>query len=151
MKPSRPPFIPQERHNTCCLACLRMALAHQDLAVPSEDDLLTLANMQSEGTNFTELRRLARAFGLRADFEFPRDVSAIPEHIAQGRTVIVQIDRFPLDGEVARHAVVILSLSDDSVTFLDAMKPTWQPPGERTIPRMLFEEVHELTLVCEVP
>ena len=36
-----------------------MALAHQGLPVPSEDELVTQANMQSEGMDFTELQRLA--------------------------------------------------------------------------------------------
>jgi ABC-type bacteriocin/lantibiotic exporter with double-glycine peptidase domain len=61
VKPSRPPFIPQQRNNTCCHACLRMALADQGLPVPSEDELITQVNMQSEGMDFTELQRLARS------------------------------------------------------------------------------------------
>jgi ABC-type bacteriocin/lantibiotic exporter with double-glycine peptidase domain len=72
VKPSKPPFIPQERHNTCCLACLRMALAHHALDAPGEEGLIAEASMEAEGIDFTEMRRLARLHGLRAEIEFPR-------------------------------------------------------------------------------
>jgi hypothetical protein len=82
-----------------------MALADQGLPVPTEDELLTEANMQSEGMDFTELQRLARTLGLRTKIEFPKDAHAIPGHISRGTTVIAQIDRYPLDGEATRHVV----------------------------------------------
>jgi ABC-type bacteriocin/lantibiotic exporter with double-glycine peptidase domain len=151
VKPSKPPFIPQQRSNTCCLACLRMALADQGLPVPSEDELLTQANMQSEGIDFTELQRLARSLGLRARIEFPKDADAIPGHISQGKTVIAQIDRFPLDGEANRHAVVIVGSSDDSVAFLDPLRATLTPPGERSVARELFDDIHQISLICDLP
>jgi ABC-type bacteriocin/lantibiotic exporter with double-glycine peptidase domain len=151
VKPSRPPFVPQQRSNTCCLACLRMALADQDLPVPSEDELLTQANMQSEGMDFTELQRLARTLGLRAKIEFPKDADAIPGHTSQGRTVTAQIDRFPLDGEAARHAIVIVGSSDTSVAFLDPLRATLTPPGERSVSRELFDDIHEISLICDLP
>ncbi len=151
MKPSRPPFIPQQRSNTCCLACLRMALADQGLPVPTEDELVAQASMQSEGMDFTELQRLARLLGLRAEIEFPKDADAIPAHVSQGETVIVQIDRLPLDGEATRHAVVILGSSDESVAFLDPLRATLAPPGERSVSRELFDEIHEISLICDLP
>ena len=151
MKPSRPPFLPQQRSNTWCLACLRMALADQGLPVPSEDELLTQANMRSEGMDFTELQRLARSLGLRANIEFPKDAGAIPGHISQGKTVIAQIDRFPLDGEATRHAVVIVGSSDESLAFLDPLRATLTPPGERSVSRELFDDIHQISLICDLP
>jgi hypothetical protein len=143
VKPSRPPFLPQQLSNARCLAYMRMSLADQGLAVPSEDELLTQANMQSEGMDFTELRRLARSQGLRASIEFPKGADAIPGHISQGNTVIVQIDRFPLDDEATRHAVVIVGSSNEFVAFLDPLRATSTPPGERSVSRELFDGIHQ--------
>jgi ABC-type bacteriocin/lantibiotic exporter with double-glycine peptidase domain len=81
VKPLRPPFIAQERHNTCCLACLRMALVHQELDVPSEEGLIAEANLEAEGIDFTEVRRLARLHGLHAETEFPKDAPSISAHL----------------------------------------------------------------------
>lgn len=148
MKPSKPPFIPQERHNTCCLACLRMALAHQALDAPREEGLITETSMGAEGMDFTELRRLARLHGLRAEIEFPNDAPTISVHLSEGRTVIAQIDRFPIDRRRSYHAVIIIALSEESVTFLDPLATDAIPPGERTIEREMFNEAHLLTLVC---
>jgi hypothetical protein len=119
--------------------------------VPSEDELVSQANMQSEGMDLTELQRLARSLGLRSNIEFPKDADAIPVHISQGKTVIVQIDRFPLDGEATRHAVVIVGTSGDSVAFLHPLSATLTPPGERSVSRELFGDIHQISLICDLP
>jgi hypothetical protein len=127
-----------------------MALAHQELDAPSEAGLVEEAGMESEGIDFTELRRLARGHGLRAEIEFPKDAPAISAHISQGRTVIAQIDRFPIDRRRSFHAVVVLAFSEQSVTFLDPLATDSVPLWERTVAMELFDEAHLLTLVCDL-
>jgi hypothetical protein len=67
VKPLRPPFIAQERHNTCCLACLRMALVHQELDVPSEEGLIAEANLEAEGKRQDDENRRRIADELTVD------------------------------------------------------------------------------------
>jgi hypothetical protein len=117
----------------------------------AKTSFFTRANMQSEGMDFTELQRLARSLGLRANIEFPKDAHEISTHISLGSTVIAQIDRFPLDGEANRHAVVIVGSSDDFVAFLDPLKAALTPPGERSVPREVFDDIHEISLICDLP
>ena len=126
-----------------------MALAHQELDAPSEEGLIEEASMEAEGVDFTELRRLAREHGLRAEIEFPKDASTIPAHLSQGRTVIAQIDRFPIDRRRSYHAVVVLAFSEQAVIFLDPRATDSVPPGVRTVEREVFDEAHLLTLVAE--
>ena len=60
------PFFPQERYDTCALACLRMILAHYDIVI-SEDDLVHRADMDEGGVDIEELAQLAQDFGLQAE------------------------------------------------------------------------------------
>jgi hypothetical protein len=128
-----------------------MALAHQELDAPSEEGLIAEASLEAEGIDFTEMRRLARLHGLRAEIESPIDAPTIAAHLSQGKTVIAQIDRFPIDSRQSYHAVIILGFSEETVTFLDPLATDTIPPGERTIARELFGEAHLLTLVCDLP
>src|SRR5580658_10470301 len=107
--------------------------------------------MQSEGMDFTELQRLAHSLGLRAKIEFPKNADAIPGHISRVKTVTAQIDRFPLGGEATTHTVFIVGSSDDSVSFLDPLRATSPPPGERIVSRELFDDIHEISLICDLP
>ncbi len=125
-----------------------MALAHQALDAPSEEGLIAEASMEAEGIDFTEVRRLARLHGLQAEIEFPKDAPTISAHLSEGKTVIAQIDRYPIDRRRSYHAVIILAFSEESVTFLDPLATDTIPPGERTIVREMFDEAHLLTLVC---
>jgi hypothetical protein len=126
-----------------------MALVHQELAVPSEEGLIAEANLEAEGIDFTEVRRLARLHGLHAEIEFPKDAPSISAHLSDGKTVIAQIDRFPIDQKRSYHAVIILDFSEKSVAFLDPLAIGSIPPGERAIEREKFDAVHLLTLVCD--
>ena len=127
-----------------------MALAHQALDVPGEEGLIAEASMEAEGMDFTELRRLARLHGLRAEIEFPKNAPNFSAHLSRGKTVIAQIDRFPIDHRRSFHAVIILDVSEASVTFLDPLATDAIPPGVRTVDREMFDDAHLLTLVCDL-
>ena len=101
--------------------------------------------------DFTELQRLARSLGLRARIEFPKDADAIPRHVSEGKTVIVQIDRLPLDGEATSPCRRHPRRFGDSAAFLDPLRATLTPPGERNMTRELFDDIHQISLICDLP
>jgi ABC-type bacteriocin/lantibiotic exporter with double-glycine peptidase domain len=67
---STPPFIAQERPDSCALACLRMVLAHQGKQI-SETQLADAVQLQVGGVNPEELVRLMERYGLSAAEQQP--------------------------------------------------------------------------------
>jgi ABC-type bacteriocin/lantibiotic exporter with double-glycine peptidase domain len=65
---SKPPFIGQERFDTCMLACLRMLLAHRGRDV-TEASLLEQVSVElaQGGIDPDQLAALARRQGLNAE------------------------------------------------------------------------------------
>jgi ABC-type bacteriocin/lantibiotic exporter with double-glycine peptidase domain len=129
--PSRPPFIRQERYDTCALACLRMLLAHHGTEV-SEAELVRLATMEEGGLDIEELARLAGSLGLRAEI---RELAFknLAELVAEQRYPIVYLNRLPMDAEFSIHAVVPIRISAHFVTFLDPRR------GVRRVASWKFE------------
>ncbi len=123
----KPPFFPQERFDTCAIACLRMILAHHAIKV-SEEDLVHSAAMDEGGVDIEELVRLAQHFGLLAEIRqlFVEDIA---ELLAQDRMAIVYLNRLPLDGIFSVHAVVPIRVTAHFVTILDPRM------GERRVSR----------------
>ena len=66
MRSTKPPFIGQERSDTCMLACLRMLLAHRGTDV-TEAALLRETSEEQGGLNPEQLAQLAQRHGLRAE------------------------------------------------------------------------------------
>src|SRR5438552_8847030 len=62
---SKPPFVGQERPDTCSIACLRMILAYQGQA-RTEAEIVQSAAMQPSGLDPEGLARLAQRYGLGA-------------------------------------------------------------------------------------
>ena len=133
---STPPFIGQERPDTCAVACLRMILAHCG-TVPSEAELIEVAAMEEAGLDPQGLARLARDCGLQA-VERQLDQSALFELIRRQRFPIVFLYRRILDKVGEGHAVVALRFSRKFVTFLDPLR------GERRVSIQKFEEARRL-------
>ena len=130
---STPPFFKQERPETCMLACLRMLLAYRGIAV-SEGEL---AGATSEaGFNPDQVVELARRHDLEAEAKV-LTVGDIGELVAKRLFPIVLIDRWPLDGDFAIHAVIPIRLSKRSITVLDPLR------GRRRIPLSKFKVAHE--------
>ena len=141
---SKPPFVAQERSDTCAIACLRMILAQHDIDV-TEDEVVRQATFEGYGIYIEELVRLAEHYGLRAEIQ-ELDLPAIAELLARGTYTIAYLDRTPLDGEFAIHTVVPIRISPRTVTFLDPLR------GERRVPRRTFEDAHRrlasATVIC---
>jgi ABC-type bacteriocin/lantibiotic exporter with double-glycine peptidase domain len=128
---SKPPFFAQERPDTCALACLRMVLAAFGKET-TEEQLVRAANMETGGVDIENLERLARAYGLDpelAQLELD-DLAALTE---EGGLCIAFLNRLSLDGELAVHAVVPVSVSPRFVTFLDPLR------GQRRVSKQKFQ------------
>lgn len=133
---STPPFVAQERPDSCALACLRMILMHRGTPV-TEDQLIELAAWQPGGLNPEELAGLAAKFNLQA-FEQQLEYTAITELVARERYPIVFLHRRPIDKVEMVHAVIPIKVSEKFVTILDPLK------GQRRISVRKFEEGRRL-------
>lgn len=95
-----------------------MVLGYHGIAV-AESELRRQASFLPGGVHITEVERLARAYGLRANV---RKVTptAIGEFIAKG-SYSIAFGLFPRVGELAFHAVVPVKVSKSFVTVLDPL------------------------------
>jgi len=144
---SEPPFFPQERYDTCALACLRMVLAGFGRNV-SEAELVRASSMEEGGVEIEALAELAREYGLRADVA-QLSLADLARHFERELLAIVYLNRLPLDRQFAIHAVVPIRLSPHYVTCLDPLI------GRRRISRRKFEHARRYLdrygVVCGLP
>jgi ABC-type bacteriocin/lantibiotic exporter with double-glycine peptidase domain len=133
---SKPPFVRQERPDTCAIACLRMILAYQGLA-RSEADVVQSAAMQPSGMDPEGLAQLAQRYGLHAVVQ-QLDREALGNLIRQQRFPIVFLYRRLINGVGEGHAVIPVRLSRQYVAFLDPLR------GERRVTIRKFEEARRL-------
>lgn len=132
--PSRPPFIGQERAETCMRACLRMLLAFQGQEV-TEAALVEQISLQQGGIDPDELAALARHYGLKAK-ACQLDRKTIVDLVRKGHFPIVLLDRYVLDREFTIHAVIPVRFSRQFVIVLDLLR------GQRRISRRKFTQAH---------
>ena len=133
---SKPPFVRQERPDTCAIACLRMILAYQGRA-STEADVVQSAAMQPSGIDPEGLAQLAQRYGVRA-VEQQLDWEALFDLIRQQRFPIVFLYRRLINGVGEGPAVIPVRLSRQYVTFLDPLR------GERRVTIQKFEEARRL-------
>src|SRR5262249_36674573 len=101
---STPPFIAQERPDSCAVACLRILLAHQGRDI-SEDALVQAARMEAGGLDPEELQALARQHDLTASVR-QVEIAILRELVARQRFPIVYLYREPIDDAAMTHAVI---------------------------------------------
>ena len=123
---SKPPFIGQERSDTCMIACLRMLLAHRGKHI-TEASLLEHVSLELEqgGIDPDQLAALARREGLNAEVR-QLALDSIAELVQKELYPIVLLDRSFLDGEFS-HAVIPFRFTRRYVNVLDPLR------GERRI------------------
>lgn len=129
--PSKLPFFPQGRYDTCALACLRMILAQHGTEV-TEDDLIRAAHMDDGGVDIEELAHLAESFGLRAVVR-QVFIDDFPGLLGCEQFPILYLNRLPIDGRFAIHAVIPVRMSARFVTVFDPLR------GQRRISKRKFE------------
>lgn len=117
--PSTPPFVAQERPDSCAIACLRMLLAQKGVDI-SEDELVRQARLNEGGLNPEEIAALARANGLPSR-ERMIDDAELAQLVEHGRYPIVILCRRFLDGEDNVHAVIPIGFAKQYVTLLDPL------------------------------
>ena len=129
---SKPPFVAQERSDTCVVACVRMILAARGIQT-TEKELVQAAAMPVGGLNPDELARLATKFGIDAAAEqlTPAEISQL---LKIGRFPITFLYRKPLDGVAAIHAVIPFRITAGFAYLLDPMH------GEHRVSRRRFDE-----------
>jgi ABC-type bacteriocin/lantibiotic exporter with double-glycine peptidase domain len=133
---SKPPFVRQERPDTCAIACLRMILAYQGLA-RGEVEVVQSAAREPSGLDPEGLAQLTQPYGLHA-VERQLDQETLFELIRQHRFAIVFLYRRLINGVGEGHAVIPVRLSRQCVTFLDPLR------GERRVTIRKFEEARRL-------
>jgi ABC-type bacteriocin/lantibiotic exporter with double-glycine peptidase domain len=131
-----PPFIAQERPDSCAIACLRMLLAYQEQDV-SEDTLVQAAVMQPGGLDPDELKDLAHRYGFSVEVR-QADLATLRSLLAEQRFPIVYIYRQPIDNVAMTHAVIPVRISPKFVTCLDPLC------GKRRISVRKFEQARHM-------
>lgn len=143
---SKPPFIAQERDDTCAVACLRMLLAYEGKEV-SEGALLNQVSLEEGGVDPDRLVDLARAHGLKAEVR-QLDLKEIASLVQRQQFPIVLIERTFLDREFAIHAVIPIRVTRQFVVVLDPLR------GERRISRRKFTQARRRlgwwAVLCEL-
>ncbi len=129
--PERPHFYPQERPNTCAIACLRIVLSAFRIHV-AEDDLAREAGTDEFGTALANLVEVAENHGLRCEakvLDFPSLKSV--------RYPIVYLDGPTLGGAFLMHAVVV----EETELVVKVLDPS---RGELELDLNLFREAWDV-------
>jgi ABC-type bacteriocin/lantibiotic exporter with double-glycine peptidase domain len=119
-----------------------MLLAHHGTGV-TEAELVRATAMEEGGVDIEELARVARRFGFRAEIH-ELTAGAVADLVAQERFPIVYLNRWPLDGEWAVHAVLPVRFTRHYVTFLDPLR------GERRVSKRKLEAARRYLSYCGV-
>jgi ABC-type bacteriocin/lantibiotic exporter with double-glycine peptidase domain len=133
---SIPPFLAQERTDSCAIACLRMLLANRGLKI-SEADLIRLTSLDDGGLTPSELARLARTQKLNAS-EAQIDDEELLRRVKHNHFPIVNLYRKVLDGIASVHAVIPIAFTKQFVTFLDPLR------GKRRVKRAKFAKARAM-------
>lgn len=150
------PFLRQEKHNTCALACLRMALAAHGTDL-EESELENLAKMELGGMEVGQLAQLARRIGLRAEVR-EATIDQFGSLLDDGKILIAYIDRALFELRPAAraglslrnakiHTVVPTRLSSSSIWYHD---PLQVHPVRKSIRlfRLAYERLGSHSIVC---
>ena len=142
----KPPFFRQETPHSCVPACLRMVFASHGVNL-REDEIRAACDSTSFGNGALNAVDAARSFGFPRSGKHTLSFDELADLIEDGKPPIVFVSLKPIDGVRETHAVVVIALSDASVTLLDPMT------GERTIAAQVFRAAwasrYNLTIVVE--
>lgn len=126
-------FFPQELRTSCTVACLRMVLNHWGVT-ESEVVLRECCRTTEQGSLGSDVVSCAEKYGLSAYEAVGAGWQELISWQDQGIYPIVLLNLFPLKALWVRHAVVIESAIEDTVTYLD---PTY---GRQVASRVSFEQ-----------
>ena len=109
----------QEKIYTCAVACLRTVLAHLDCAI-DEPTLSALCQTNADGTSADDLVKAANHLGFAARKEYCSS-SEVQYYLANGVFPILYINLLAIDGLDITHAVVLETMTRNSVTVFRSL------------------------------
>ena len=114
------PFYQQESEESCVPACLRMVLAQYDILL-AEADLRICCQTTFLGTAFPDAAACARRYGLSVKEIVQASWQELQNWLSSGIYPILSVNLFPLEARWAAHAVVVETVSDDRLIYLDPL------------------------------
>ncbi|MBI4770970.1 MAG: C39 family peptidase [Chloroflexi bacterium] len=137
--PSPVPFFWQETESSCTVACLRMVLAHFGTAM-DEAVLRECCRNTGTGTRADDAAACARRYGFRAEHLRRNRIEDLRDWLAGGYYPIALLNLFPLTAHWVLHAVVVIALDAERVTYLDPAR------GRRADSLVAFEQAWQMNL-----
>ena len=140
------PFYRQETPHSCLPACLRMVFASFGVNLP-EDEIRAACDCTAFGTQAPSAVDAARSFGFARTAKHTLSFDELRDTVDQEKHPIVFLNLKPIDGVRETHAVVVVTLSEESVNFFDPTR------GERTVAGDVFRAAwalrHGLAILVE--
>ncbi|MBS1253065.1 MAG: hypothetical protein MAG451_02110 [Anaerolineales bacterium] len=136
-RPSKLKFYPQETRLSCTPACLRMVMAHWGIEV-DEATLRECCKTDGLGTVARDAVACTRRYGLRAEELRKATWDDLRRWLADGLYPILLVNLFPLDALWVFHAVVVETVTDELVTYLDPAQ------GQRIAEVRAFEQAWQM-------
>lgn len=112
------PYFPQETRVSCTVACLRMVLSHWGIN-EDEPKLRDGCKTTHQGTRASDVVACAREYGLQAGEYRDTGLEDISGWLSQNIYPILLINLFPLNALWVTHAVVVIEINDDFISYLD--------------------------------
>lgn len=137
--PAPVPWYPQETEWSCTVACLRMVMAYWGVET-DETTLRACCRTTVSGTRADDAVDCVRQHGFIAEHRRFGEVDALARWLDAGLIPIVLLNLFPIDAFWCMHAVVVIGVDQEAVTFLDPAR------GERSTSRPAFEQAWQMNL-----
>ena len=126
-------YFPQETRTSCTVACLRMVLNHWGIIVV-EESLRACCQHTNQGTVARHAITCAKSYGLLAEERRRTTWSEMTTFLQQDIYPIMLLNLFPLKAHWVRHAVVLESIENQTIHYLDPIY------GHSTAPQSAFDQ-----------
>jgi ABC-type bacteriocin/lantibiotic exporter with double-glycine peptidase domain len=121
-----------------------MVMAHFGISFVKESDLYECCQTSQIGTHADDVVACARYHGLNATHFRQCQVSDLQSWLAEGLYPIALINTYPLIARWCNHAVVVTTVGDEAIEYLDPARErqqssvvsflqAWQMNGNRVI------------------
>jgi len=132
------PFLPQETRYSCVPACLKMIMADMGIVV-DEATLREGCKSDRLGTTAKNAVACAQSYGLQAFAATDVTNEKLLDLLADDDYPIVYLNLFPIETLWVTHAVVVESIADDIVTYMDPIT------GRRDTMMVTFEQAWQMS------
>ena len=132
------PFYPQETRYSCVPACLRMVMAQLGVTV-DEATLRDCCKTDRMGTTVKDCVNCAQRYGFHAFAAVDVTNDQLLHWLADRYYPIIYLNLFPLDTIWVTHAVIVETIDNQVVTFVDPIA------GRRQATTTAFEQAWQMT------